>query len=253
MRKVILTLGAVVFVLTACGTRKKVSEATGSVGNIDKSTFFQKLDSNRTDFRTLLIKGKVTHETNGERNKFDYKIHVWRDSAVWVWAGLFGIEGGRILVTKDSVKYINRLERTYLVSDFSMAKEQIGMEVNLTQLQDLLIGNVPKIVLKPKINITEDQTEISYEHGDSKLAFFTDKQLLKLRQALSHLHTTKAQLTHSAYKAVNDKNLPFVTKIAVENDKGSQTMTFEHADIQVNPVDLKLSFSIPADYEPMAK
>jgi hypothetical protein len=248
-----LILSVFLVLLIACGTRKKVSEASGSVVNVTKNTFFQKLDSSRTDFRTLLIKGKVTYETNGERNKFDYKIHVWRDSAVWVWAGLFGIEGGRILVTKDSVKYINKLERTYLVSDFSMAKELIGMEVNLTQLQDLLIGNVPKIALKPKINITADQTEIIYEQGDSKLAFFTDRQLLRLRQVLSNLHTTKAQLTHSSYKSVNDKNLPFVTKIAVENGKGSQTMTFEHADIQVNPVDLKLTFSIPADYEPMAK
>ena len=244
--------------INGCGTRKKTGEiSSGSVTNLNKNSFFVKLDSCRTKYHTLVLKGTVSVERGGEKNKFNYRICMLKDSIVWATAGLFGIEGGRILITKDSLKYMNRLEKSYLVSDFSPAKNMIGMDVTLSQLQEILTGSMPGIAQKPKLQINETQAEVRYEQGKSDLSFILDKRNLKMLQAFSTLkndtNITKTFVTNSEFKTVSGQLLPFVTKISVESDNNKQIITFNHSEIQVNPLDLKLTFNIPADYERIFK
>jgi hypothetical protein len=65
-----------------------------------------------------------------------------RDSAIWIsFSPALGIEMARILITNDSVKFINRINKTYFVGDYGLVNNFVGTNVDYDVLQSILLGN----------------------------------------------------------------------------------------------------------------
>jgi hypothetical protein len=58
-----------------------------------------------------------------------------KDSIIYLNIGKMGIEGARIVITPDSVKYINHLEQTYYCGDYAFVNRLLGFKVNFYLLQ----------------------------------------------------------------------------------------------------------------------
>ena len=52
-----------------------------------------------------------------------------------------GIEGARVFITKDSVKFINKLNNTYFKGDFTYISKLLNTPLDYEILQSLLVGN----------------------------------------------------------------------------------------------------------------
>jgi len=257
--KLFILLCALVFV-NCKSSKSSISSKnnSGSEANklsVSERNVLSKIDSLQTNYETLMMKGSITYQTKDDKQKYSYKIHLKKDSILWSTVGLFGFEGARLNVSKDSVKYVNRMEKNYLQSDFSPIKDKIGLDITLTQLQQLLTGNLPKFSIFPKISMTADQVQLLYHNNNADATFVLNKNSLRLQQVFSEIksQTTKATVTHSNYKNVSGQSVPFLTKIEVVTPKETQIITLEHSEIQINPLDLKFQFSIPPDYEEIPK
>lgn len=68
-------------------------------------------------------------------------IKMKKDEFVWLSASMFGIEGGRVYMQKDSITIINRLNRSYSKIDWDKAGAYIGSNLNLQIAQNILLGN----------------------------------------------------------------------------------------------------------------
>ena len=76
-----------------------------------------------------------------ERKSFKAHVRVVRDSAAWVSiTPALGIEVARLLVTRDSLKFIDKLHDVYWVGDTAQAKARFGIQPGLAFLQDALLG-----------------------------------------------------------------------------------------------------------------
>ncbi|HNB34099.1 MAG TPA: DUF4292 domain-containing protein, partial [Bacteroidia bacterium] len=67
------------------------------------------------------ISGKATVNTNidGDKNNFNVSLRICRDSAIWISVSpLLGIEAVRILLTPDTVRFLDRINKEYKVSGY---------------------------------------------------------------------------------------------------------------------------------------
>jgi len=97
----------------------------------------------RIEFKTF--SGKIDadyQETEGKKTNLTVQVRIQRDSLIWLsLTALFGIEGVRACITTDSVKVMNKQDKTYLVRPIAYLQELTALPLDLHSLQDLLVGN----------------------------------------------------------------------------------------------------------------
>lgn len=134
---------AAVLLLAACRSSKPMV-ATGLLSLEPRSAeellgFLKTPDTDTV--RYYSAKADVDLVMGEERKSFKAHVRVVRDSAAWVSiTPALGIEVARLLVTPDSLKFIDKLHDTYWVGDTAQAKARFGIQPGLDFLQDALIG-----------------------------------------------------------------------------------------------------------------
>ena len=146
--------------LTACAARKKTindrqliskTDSAIVISNFDTTTvdsvlfkrqFFNKVIGHKIEFQTFNGKIKVAYKTKDADEDVTVYVKIAKDSVIWLSVrGLFGIEGARILISKDSVKVINYLEKTVLYKDINYLEQLTGLPFDFSTILDFIIGN----------------------------------------------------------------------------------------------------------------
>lgn len=149
---VVLTLAA----LYSCKTQREItnplySDITQPSGkndskDIQKTEILSKLEKDK------LMVGEINNLSAGFSsysskvsvayggNSFSGTIRIIKDSAIWISLGKFGFEGVRALLTKDSVKMINKLERQFFAGNYKFVHDMLGFTLNYDMVQSLLLG-----------------------------------------------------------------------------------------------------------------
>jgi hypothetical protein len=102
-----------------------------------------KLNKNRIEFETF--SGKINADYQGtDGKKYDVNVFVRmkKDSIIWLSVnGALGIEGMRVLIDKDSVRILNKLDKEYQVRSMEYLQEVAALPLDLRSMQELIIGN----------------------------------------------------------------------------------------------------------------
>jgi hypothetical protein len=109
-------------------------------------TLVKLMRQNELDFKTF--SGKLNCELNSaeEENSFNISVRCRRDSAIWLNISKMGIDALRMLVTKDSVKFmimtsLGGMEKGFFRGDFTYINQVLKAELDYDMLQSLLVGN----------------------------------------------------------------------------------------------------------------
>jgi hypothetical protein len=102
---------------------------------------FAQMKKSEFSYKTLSLKFSAEVESNGENSSFSGNIYVVRDSLMWISIQKFGLEAVRLLITIDSAKMINRINKTYFISDFDKVNELFKTDFDFDILQSVLTGN----------------------------------------------------------------------------------------------------------------
>jgi hypothetical protein len=265
----ILAFVILIGLLTSCRSTKKIQTAiakkdTVAVVNVPagpsrndtvrmiKETL-SRVDSNRIDFRTYSAKVNVDY-TGGDGKKYNVNanIRMLKDSAIWVSVNaILGIEAMRLFITKDSVKLLDKLNKTFTNRSVDYLREVTSLPLNLYTLQDLIIGN--PVFLDPNV--------VSYSISNNQIALLSlgdifknlitvdanDKTLLhsKLDDVNPGRNRT-ADLTYSDYESKRGK--PFSTKrriVVAEKNRLDVKLDFKQYDFDQ---EVSFPFSIPKNY-----
>ena len=100
--------------------------------------------SKRIDFKTFSAKVKVDYtDKNGKGPDLTVFVRMLKDSAIWlsINATVFSYEAFRVLITRDSLKVLNKKDKKAQLHPVSYLEDLIQLPFNFTALQDLLIGN----------------------------------------------------------------------------------------------------------------
>lgn len=156
MKKLIL-IALIAAVAASCRSTKKIGVALAkkdsaqvgqtNSGHNDSLALIQRtlegLRSHRIDFNTFTAKINIDYKDATNKNQnLNANLRMIRDSAIWISAtGFMGIEGMRALITKDSVKILNKLDKVYTARSMAYLQEVTDMPLDLTTMQNLLVGN----------------------------------------------------------------------------------------------------------------
>jgi hypothetical protein len=259
MKQILLIIS--VATLASCGASRKAAKTpvvdttapppVAAVENEGPSVVISKL--NTIDFKTFSGKVDVDFDDGkGNGKSVTAKLVIKKDEAIWMSAGLLGFEGVRALITKDSVKILNKLQKEYVATSLSYIQDKIGLPVNFATLQDLLIGNA--------VFVNPDNASLTKE-GNGYLITTQDanfKNLLTILlpgylpsfSKLSDVDTSKnrsAELAYNNYKQVAGRNFSTSRDIRVKYKSNiTIKLNFQSYDFDG---EVAVPFAVPSGYK----
>jgi Domain of unknown function (DUF4292) len=135
-----------------------------------KETYSQ-LDGNKIEFETFSAKINTDYQgTDGKKYDVNVFIRMKKDSIIWVSVnGALGIEGMRVLIDKDSVRILNKLDKEYQVRSIAYLQEVAALPLDLHAVQQLIIGNP----------VFLDTNIVSYATEGSNISLLNEGQWFK--------------------------------------------------------------------------
>lgn len=207
---------------------------------------------NKIDYKTFSAKAEVDYSENSNNNSFDAKINMYKDSMIWVSiTGPLGIEVARALITKDSVKVMNKLNRDYIIRRIDYLQNQLGLPLSLSALQDLLVGNAI-FIDKNNSSYTRQGNELSVTSQAKDFKNFLTVLLPYYLPTLSRLEDAdasrniSANLKYGDYK--NSDNINFSTARNIQvNYKSKIEIKLNYKSYSFNN-EISTPFSVPDRY-----
>lgn len=225
------------------------------------------------EFRFSWLYAKANVETNidGKEENFDIKLSIKKDSAILVSIRyILGLEVAKVLITRDSVKMVNYVNKNYFRGDFNYINDLLNSDIDYDLLQAVLFGN-----------------SAEFSEDDAKLKPVTDRQncryllsterkrrLRKIQNGSENLKTAMQTLTldPNNFKILKNEfidpstNRQFIANYGNFTSKDSVFAPY-HVDIDIiaqkkaslkidyvrieKNTPQKLSVNIPAKYDPV--
>jgi len=127
-------------ILAGCSTKRSVIKAPLKEEGPDY--LFDKLQANQFRFQEFSARVNVGYKTNNKLFEFKGQVRIVKDSVIWItFTQDLGIEMARILVTQDSVKFMDRINKKYFVGDYLFVNNFLKTNIDFGILQGILLGN----------------------------------------------------------------------------------------------------------------
>lgn len=219
------------------------------------SDILHAVEKNRIDFKTFSAKIKVEYEDyKGKQPDFNAFVRLYKDSVLWVSinATFLSIEAFRILITKDTIIILNKLNKQVEYHPFNYIEEIAQIPLNFSVLQDIIVGNPvytgDSIVAFRK---TENHIVIGTvgEFFKNLLTVSADKYLLE-RSKLDDIdigQNRTADLTYGDYEKSNQFYFATYRDITVaEKTKVDINLSFKQYEFNK---ELSFPFTVPRNYK----
>lgn len=190
--------------------------------------------------------------TSGDKNiNAGSNIRMYKDSLIWISVNMFGIEGARILINKDSMVMLDKLNRQYRVFKRDYIEEILGAPLSVGELQNVILAR-PVYALQlydiltntnSELKIKNTQPRVFINHHYLKQYTTIDTTMIDDRTAPHY-----AAIYYSNYVSVSNHNFPLNTRIKAYNGTAviGIKLDFTNPDFDTP---LTFSFTIPASYE----
>lgn len=208
---------------------------------VDSATFkeamWKKIQSNNVDCEWFSAKVKADYDDNsGDNNNLNVAIKIKKDSIIWVsiTKKVLGIdfEGLRVLVTKDSVKILDKQNKNIKYRSVSYLQELTQLPFDFKTLQDLLLGNP----------IFFDKNLVSVKNSSSNL------QVLSVGKLFKHLITIDSSNNNILHSKLDDIDMSRnrtcdITFSGYENKDGKSFSTDRNITVtEKSKLDIHLNF-----------
>ena len=103
----------------------------------------KKLSPCMINYEWFEAKANVTYTGGFNELAFNANFRLQKDKVIWIsLTGPLSIEGGRALITPDSVKVVDRVNKKNYIGTFQSFCGKYNLPITFTQLQELIVGNV---------------------------------------------------------------------------------------------------------------
>jgi hypothetical protein len=106
------------------------------------SHLYNHIRSGMIDCKTFSAKLKVHYEgSDGKDYTFTAFIHLQKDKIIWISATSVLGEAFRVMITPDSVKVLNKIDKIYQLRSVNYIKEISHLPFDFSELQAIILGN----------------------------------------------------------------------------------------------------------------
>ncbi len=245
----VLTCLLVFNVLTSCRSTKKLHSAVNKkdttviavnqpsvTDTLNKADMVMaNLKKHHIDFKTFSAKIKVDYSDNrGKQPDVNAFVHIQKDSLIWISinATFLNFEAFRILISKDSVWILNKLEKQVESHSLDYLEQVAKIPMDFKTLQDLIVGN-PVFLGKTIVSFRKTENHVLISTVDEHF-----KNLLTLSASDYLVERSKLDDLNVALNRTAD-----LTYLNYENKAGSYFSTFREITVaEKTKVDIILNF-----------
>lgn len=244
-----LIVGAFLFV--SCASKRK----TVNNSNVHTSVIAtnEGYSINNLDFRTFNGRAKTRIEFGEEKQDVTMHVRIDRDKAIWisVTATLINHEVARILITPDSIKIMNKMYSEYMLKPFDYIHKYTGKGIDFSILQDLLVANVNKKLLRTtELTVASAADEMQLVGVNDGLSFQYSLNENKRPRVfrLSEIGANESLETfYSSFAAVTGYNFPQNQNINLNASSVRLKALLNYNKLEFNEL-LEMPFLVPAKY-----
>lgn len=212
----------------------------------------------RKDFTYIDAKMKLNYKSSKDDETVKVKLRMKKDSLIWAsMTGPVGIEGIRVKILRDSVWIINRIEKSYMATNFDTLSQLLNFKVDFEMLQAIILGNMPISDYDSNSVSNEGNfIRIRQQAREIEIDNYLNPQNRKLEQL--KLFDPKTQnILNLLYQSFVDHQgvlFPHSSKITVKyTNRDSQKIEDTNIDINYSEVEftdqaLAFPFNIPEKY-----
>lgn len=220
IKKFYITLLSIVAILGYSCTTKKQTVVTTPIKEIDTKSpayLLEKMFQNETRFETISAKFAAELNTGGNNTAFKTSLRIRKDSAIWMSISpALGIEVARVLITKDSVFFINRINSTYFAGDFAYFSNLLNTEVDYELLEALLVGNPIEKFSPEDFIVFQEKNQIVLSTHKKRLVKKTLNKQERVEKLEKKDKLEKAERIESKEKNIITKATPADTSAYVQ-------------------------------------
>jgi hypothetical protein len=233
--------------LVSCGKKVTVFSKTHDRENLD----IQELK-----FVYLSMRSKVNLRETHKTTNATAVVRIKKDSLIWFnLTGTLGVQGMRGLITRDSVKIINRVDKEYRAYSISEVAAEFNFPIDFELIQSMIVGNMPK----PKeqddyVKIQSGKFVIRQNIKDILIDNYVDRDIMKLVEVsvLEKATDNSLKLLYKDFREVDNQAFPFSSFISLihHNEFGEleTQLTINHNKVEISDNPLKFPFNIPKKY-----
>jgi hypothetical protein len=133
-----------VFIIAASFTGCKVKRITekSPLLSLGDNALRVLVEDQRFEFETISSKLDIAGTTGKQDNSFKANLRIKQDSAIWLSiTPVLGIEAVRVLIDKDSLKYIDKINTQYYSGNFAILDSLLDYPGEFEFITNLLVGN----------------------------------------------------------------------------------------------------------------
>jgi hypothetical protein len=241
-----LLLGLTFF--SAC---KGSREVKSSKEKVSAKFLIEQLEDRRNSYHWFTGRSKMDFDNGSMKQSFTANIRMRKDSIIWVsLTGFLGIEGARILITPDSFKVIDHLNKKVYNKPIQYIQQFVPIDVGIEELQDVLVGDLTI----PRTNKFDAETEpdnfvLRMDEGLMSYTYWmkpTDYTVSQFRLK-NPINNQQMLVKFEDYKDINTKQFSYKRNFDIQD--ATQRILLNSSFTKVNfnePADFP--FKIPSKY-----
>lgn len=272
---IFIALLVLTFLEQSCRSRKEETTQTPIVAPVtiqvplpDKAdSLIAAVKASDVSSRWFSARVNVDAVIEKENRSFNANLRICKDSAIWMSISpALGIEVARVLIDKDSVRFINRLNSTYFRGGFSYLNKMLQVDVNYKMIEAVLLGNVylhygvdkyiqdrenAELVLST-LKFRKIKRENEFEIPQiltQEIWYSPAQQKITKMEMQDYRPTRKFIVLYNAFEVVEGVSLPVKMNIEASANKELK-IALDYSKIGLNK-ELNLPFNIPDGYEPI--
>lgn len=274
---------ALLFSLQSCKSKRKIQTQTPVTQTPVADTINPKcrldyksakalskyIKENEFKFEWVNAKANVETLIDDKEESFDIKVKIRKDSAMLISIQyVLGLEVAKVLITRDSVKMVNYIQKTYFKGNFDYINQLLNTDIDFDLIQAVLFGNSAEFhdeetKLKPVADRQNCRYLLSTERkrklkrimqgtGDIK----DELQIMTMNPEnfkIVHNEFTdqstgrKFSATYSTFTQKDSVYAPYHVDIEVQAEKKAK-VKIDYVRIEKNTTQ-KLTLNIPAKYD----
>lgn len=242
MKKTILLLLIISF--SSCSLTKKTIE---SDRKYSPQKVIRNANKNINKIKYIQAKAKISFTDNKKIQSNTITLRISSNQKLWANATL---GAARVLINNDSIKYYNKIERNFFVSDFNYINKIIGIEIDFQILQSLILGVLFEKYDNSSFNEINDEIysfkkDIVLGKKSFKSMVYISPYNFRILKIIFNDDINKFEVDYDDYLILENQNIP--TKITFRNN-GVENFHIEIKSI-VSLDKINLPFRIPKSYK----
>ena len=241
----------IIVLLYGCAPGKNLTSTVGEIPEMRTKQILKKHIKQHAKFNTLQCKLKIELFQNSKAQSNTVTLRMDRGKTIWINAFLNLI---RIKITPDRVQMYNKIDKTYFDGDFSLIKQLLGIDLDFSNLENLLLGDTFFKHNSSSLNQVKDNTGYTLKpyklDPTLNVLYRINPFYFKMKtQEISHLkEEIHLKVNYDDFQEINQQLIPSKMAITINEKQNNTFIKLNLKSVSLNQ-SIRFPFKLPKGYK----